>query len=68
MNTMLRSGNRAMIVVGAPLGGFLAVTIGYRLTLWVAVVGFIAIVVYLSASPFRHARHGDLPEQASATS
>ncbi|MDQ1525833.1 MAG: hypothetical protein QOG18_446 [Microbacteriaceae bacterium] len=68
MNTMLRSGNRAMIVVGAPLGGFLAVTIGYRLTLWVAVVGFIAIVAYLSASPFRHARHGDLPEQASATS
>ena len=60
MNTTIRSVNRAMIVVGAPLGGFLAVGIGYRAALWVAIGGFLAVVVYLALSPFRLARHGDL--------
>ena len=66
MNTTVRSINRAMIVIGAPLGGFLAVSIGYRPTLWIAIVGFVAVVIYLAASPFRHARHGDATESVSA--
>ncbi len=59
MNTTMRSVNRAMIVVGAPVGGLLADTIGYRLTLWIATAGFALVTVALAASPFRHARHGD---------
>ena len=59
MNTTMRSLNRAMIVVGAPLGGWLADTIGYRPTLWIAIAGFVAVMLFLAASPFRHARHGD---------
>lgn len=59
MNTTMRSVNRAMIVVGAPVGGLLADAIGYRPTLWIAITGFAVVVVVLAASPFRHARHGD---------
>ncbi len=61
MNTTMRSVNRAMIVIGAPLGGFLAVSIGYRPTLWIAIAGFLAVALYLAASPFRTARHGEQP-------
>ena len=60
MNTTIRSVNRAMIVVGAPLGGFLAVGLGYRLALWIGVGGFVLVVMFLALSPFRSARHGDL--------
>ena len=59
MNTTIRSANRAMIVIGAPLGGFLAVAIGYQPTLWIAIAGFVVVTVFLAASPFRHARHSD---------
>ncbi|MBC7592544.1 MAG: MFS transporter [Kineosporiaceae bacterium] len=62
MNTTIRSANRAMIVLGAPLGGFLAVNIGYQPTLWIAIAGFVIVTVFLAASPFRHARHGDAAE------
>ncbi len=59
MNTTMRSVNRAMIVVGAPVGGLLADTIGYRLTLWIATAGFALVTVALAASTLLHARHGD---------
>ncbi|MBR7620367.1 MFS transporter [Phenylobacterium sp. 20VBR1] len=59
MNTTMRSLNRGMIVVGAPAGGWLADTLGYRPTLWIAIAGFVAVMLFLAASPFRHARHGD---------
>ncbi|MGO4858095.1 MFS transporter [Arthrobacter sp. 2MCAF14] len=59
MNTTIRSANRAMIVVGAPAGGLLAVSIGYQPTLWIGIAGFVAAAVFLAASPFRSARHGD---------
>ncbi len=60
MNTTMRSINRAMIVAGAPLGGVLADTIGYRPTLWIAVTGFTLVALSLAASPFRRARHDDV--------
>ncbi len=63
MNTTIRSVNRAMIVVGAPVGGLLADAIGYRPTLWIAIAGFVLVTVILAISPFRHARHGDSPPQ-----
>jgi MFS family permease len=60
MNATIRSANRAMIVIGAPLGGFLAVAIGYQPTLWIAIAGFVVVTVFLAASPFRNARHSDI--------
>jgi predicted MFS family arabinose efflux permease len=39
MSTTMRSVNRAVIVVGAPLGGLLAHSFGYRPVMWVAVAG-----------------------------
>ena len=59
INTTQRSINRAMIVIGAPLGGVLADTIGYRETIWIAITGFVAVNVFLALSPFRNARHED---------
>jgi len=59
MNTTMRSVNRAMIVIGAPVGGLLADAIGYRPTLWIATAGFALVTGALAASSFRHARHGD---------
>ena len=61
MNTTMRSVNRAMIVIGAPLGGLAADALGYRPVLWIGVVGFALVALALAASPFRHARHGDEP-------
>lgn len=57
MNTSIRSINRAMIVVGAPLGGILADTIGYRPALWIGIAGFVVVTVALALSPARNARH-----------
>lgn len=59
MTTTTRSINRAMVVVGAPLGGILADSIGFRTTLWLALAGFALFTAWLAASPFRHARHGE---------
>jgi len=53
--------NRAMIVVGAPIGGLIADGIGYRAALWIAAAGFLLVPALLAATPFRHARHGDTP-------
>ena len=65
MNATRRSVNRAMIVVGAPLGGLLADTVGFRPVMGVAVAGFAVVAAGLAASPFRHARHGDHQEPGS---
>ena len=63
MNTTIRSVNRAMIVVGAPVGGLLADGLGYRPTFWIAIAGIVLVAVILAISPFRRARHGDAPPQ-----
>lgn len=66
MNATMRSINRAMIVVGAPLGGLLADTIGFRVTLWITVAGFVVIAAALTATPYRNARLDETPAQATA--
>lgn len=66
MNTTTRSVNRAMIVVGAPVGGLLADSFGYRPVMVAATAGFALVAACLAASPFRHARHSDAPAHSSA--
>ncbi|MFE7507539.1 MFS transporter [Promicromonospora sp. NPDC057488] len=56
-NTTIRSVNRAMLVIGAPLGGLLADQLGYRPALWWGVAGFTLVAVLLGVSRFRTARH-----------
>jgi MFS family permease len=56
MNATMRSINRAMIVVGAPLGGVLGDAIGLRTMLWVAAVGFLIVGGTLAGTPYRDAR------------
>ena len=61
MNATRRSINRAMLVVGAPAGGFFGDAIGYRPMLWFASVGFLVVAVALGLSQFRNARVEDAP-------
>ncbi len=56
MNATRRSINRAMIVIGAPAGGFLGDTIGFRPVLWIVAGGFLVVAVTLGLSRFRNAR------------
>ncbi|HEV7656554.1 MAG TPA: MFS transporter [Mycobacteriales bacterium] len=63
-NATRRSINRAMIVIGAPLGGVLADAVGYRPVLYAAAVGFGLVSASLALSPYRHAR---LEDTAPAT-
>ncbi|HJQ00639.1 MAG TPA: MFS transporter [Jatrophihabitans sp.] len=58
-NATRRSINRAMIVIGAPLGGLLADVVGYRPMLYAAAAGFGLVSASLAISPYRHARFDD---------
>ncbi|MGH3098160.1 MAG: MFS transporter [Streptosporangiales bacterium] len=58
-NATRRSVNRAMIVVGAPVGGLLADTIGVRTMLFVSAAGFLVVAGALALTPYRTARLGD---------
>jgi MFS family permease len=55
-NATIRSINRAMVVVGAPVGGVLGDALGYRTVLWIAAVGVALVAGLLACSPFRSAR------------
>ncbi len=55
-NATMRSINRAMIVVGAPIGGLLGDVLGFRPILWTSVVGFLVGAAALAVSNFRHVR------------
>ncbi|WP_340540401.1 MFS transporter [Nocardioides sp. GXZ039] len=55
--TTMRSFNRAIIVVGAPLGGLLAVATTNRTALVVATAIFAAVPLMLLASPIRRLRY-----------
>jgi predicted MFS family arabinose efflux permease len=52
MNATRRSVNRAMIVVGAPLGGVLGDAFGFRPVLWAAACGFALTAVGLALARF----------------
>ncbi len=56
MNTTMRSINRGVIVIGAPLGGLLADALGYRASLWIGIAGLVLVAVALALSPLRRAR------------
>jgi hypothetical protein len=55
-NTTLRSINRAVIVVVAPVAGVLADAVGVRTMLVVAAVVFALVAGGLAATPFRDVR------------
>ncbi len=55
-NTTLRSINRAVVVVVAPIAGVLADAVGIRPMLVVAAVTFALVAVGLAATPFRDVR------------
>lgn len=65
MNATTRSLNRAMIVIGAPLGGILADGYGIKFALWVGVTLMVVQAIWLQLSSFRHAclpDHASLPD------
>ena len=66
MNATMRSLNRGMIVVGAPVGGVLADSVGNRPALWIAVTGLIGQAIVISCSQLRHARLPDADAQFTA--
>ncbi|MGG5751946.1 MFS transporter [Zafaria sp. Z1313] len=55
MSATRRSANRGMIVLGAPLGGFLAVAWSPAAALWTAAAVLLAAAAALWSSPFRDA-------------
>lgn len=55
----MRSVNRAMIVIGAPLGGLLADTIGLRPALFACAAGILVVAGGLAITPYRTAHLGD---------
>ena len=59
VNTSMRSVNRTMIVIGAPLGGLLADQLGYPIAIGIVIAIFTAALLVLLLSPFRTARHSD---------
>ncbi|MGH2366008.1 MAG: hypothetical protein ACRDHX_15330 [Chloroflexota bacterium] len=56
MNATRRSINRAMLVLGAPAGGFPGDAVGYRPMLFAASAGFLVAATALGLSRFRSAR------------
>lgn len=60
MNITMRSINRATMVIGAPLVGLLADSIGYRPMLWIVAAGFAAVATGLGLFRYRTAHLGDI--------
>jgi MFS family permease len=56
VNATRRSVNRAMIVIGAPLGGLVGDAIGFRPVLWAVAAGFLIAATGLALTRFRGAR------------
>jgi predicted MFS family arabinose efflux permease len=56
MSATRRSVNRGMIVLGAPLGGFLATNVGVPTALWASAAVMVLAGLILAMSPFRSAR------------
>jgi len=60
MNATMRSINRAMVVIGAPIGGVLGDAVGFRPVLYAAAAGFLVVAAGLGSSRFRAARLDDV--------
>jgi MFS family permease len=56
MNATMRSINRSMIVFGAPLGGAIADVLGFRMAIWVAIVGLAIVAAWFGLSPMYNAK------------
>lgn len=56
MNATMRSINRSMIVVGAPLGGLIADIYGFLPALWLVLAGLAFVGIWLAFSPIRNAQ------------
>lgn len=65
VNATRRSINRAMIVVGAPVGGAVGDLIGLRAMLWPAAAGILLAAFGLALTEFRRARLDDTRTSAS---
>lgn len=64
MNATMRSINRSMIVIGAPLGGNIADVFGFRTALWVAIAGLAVVGVWFALSPMQGAKMEDtIPDE-----
>ncbi|MGO1184354.1 MAG: MFS transporter [Micrococcaceae bacterium] len=59
MSATMRSANRGMIVVGAPLGGAIATGVGVGTALWVAAAIMLVAGLVMLFSPYRTARIED---------
>ncbi|MGE6489129.1 MFS transporter [Paenisporosarcina sp. NPDC076898] len=59
MNATMRSINRSMIVIGAPLGGFIADKLGFRTALWISIVGLAICGIWLFFSKIYNAQIED---------
>jgi predicted MFS family arabinose efflux permease len=60
MIATMRSFNWGMNAIGAPVGGVLADTIGYRQTLWIGIAGVAAMAIWLGCSRFRQITLDDM--------
>ncbi|WP_257009705.1 MFS transporter [Evansella halocellulosilytica] len=56
VNATMRSINRSMVVIGAPLGGLIAELFGFRTALWFIIAGFSIVGSWFTFSPMRHAQ------------
>ncbi|MFD2042813.1 MFS transporter [Ornithinibacillus salinisoli] len=56
MNSTMRSINRSMVVIGAPLGGLIAEMFGFRTSLWITVAGLTFVGIWFIFSPMRNAQ------------
>ena len=61
MNSTIRTVNRVVFFCGALIAGLLATFLGYRLTIGIAAVVFVAAAMIVALSPLRHARLDDNP-------
>ncbi|NYE96026.1 MFS family permease [Psychromicrobium silvestre] len=64
MSATMRSINRAMIVLGAPLGGLLVAWLGFSWVFWIIAAGFAVCRLWLWASGFGSASYQDQPSDS----
>jgi len=66
MNATIRSLNWGTTAIGAPVGGILADSIGFRPTIWIAIAGLAVAALSLAVSPFRGTRLYEAASSATA--